>query len=513
MSDPIYEDPEEIEEEEDYKTYGDRVYDLFNEPDVILTDYQKWAKKNLKTVKTADDKAFEEDFANYIASKYGPGYLEPLDPNENPNSRKAIEYERRQRTIQPLRQEFAKNYIPLSQRRRAEYERTYGSGISLPTDPEQSINYRARQMQKMYREVHCNCPNLSEEERANIHPAFLIKLIFPAKFRIIRKKGNEYKKIVEPRKCACYDVMQLYLYLTTKYGQPTRVVGREWTDPTYNKPYTIRQVAQIQNRWKQLSPCQGGSNIMTFPVSLSDDDNIRLPPETLEKLYANILAGVYTNLIVRIFSKSGKYYYTTITGFNEDKPRAPRRVNIEQLRADAKLTPEERLAKLKAQREKMVAEREARKVQLQTNIMLPLDLMQKLKVNEGDTIYVEECSNLQNVDFIQLKPISEAWFNDRRIDMADPEAHARIIAGLEDAISQHLIVSLFDPVIIIYTVVKDDGPSAASAAAMTSSSGPEMEDIPLTFIVVNLLADNRVVPAGIAGGVGGREVHLDILSH
>jgi hypothetical protein len=104
---------------------------------------------------------------------------------------------------------------------------------------------------------------------------------------------------------------------------------------------------------------------------------------------------------------------------------------------------------------------------------------------------MEDCFSLPEIDYIKIKPISEAWISDKRIDFANPEISQNILMTIGEAIQRHLVISYRDPIIIYYPTAEGN--------------------IPLTFVVKELRYKGNVIPAGLSTSANEREIPIIIL--
>ena len=182
------------------------------------------------------------------------------------------------------------------------------------------------------------CQNQNQIDEKHVQPHQLIKL---------RVGSYVY----------CYDVIELYNYLTHKYSKSS-----DWLDPNAGFHYTKDQIELIQKLYGQLNSC---SNVYhKYKAEGSGDVKFLIPRE----LYAQIFTveNPPSYLIFRIFNlENGMYTYLTADGYHEG------RNNV---------------------------------------VFVPDEVLIGLGLGEGESVLVEDCFNLPKLSYLLLQPENESWY-------------------------------------------------------------------------------------------------------
>jgi hypothetical protein len=295
--------------------------------------------------------------------------------------------------------------------------------LDLPAEERETI--MAKKIQQAYRKYR-TCENLTPEEIRKMDPRQLIRLRFT-----IEEKGKKSFKVM------CYDALKLYLYLTTNFGSDSfswkimiPVGGKQ-----IPKFLTHRQIDQIKKIWSELSPCE--KNIpKALQVEYSETN------ETLisKKLYNEIVQRdtIPDSILVRLFNKNGDYLYQNVVGYHEGA---------------------------------------------ENQIYVPSSVLEALKVNPGNIIYMEECFRLtaQPITYLKLLPLSIGW---NKIPDKDIET---IVNLIQDTVDKYVILKVGDPIAFDY------------------------KDIPILLQVAEIKSKGRSLTVGLSKLPGGNVIDVDFL--
>ena len=181
----------------------------------------------------------------------------------------------------------------------------------------------------------------------------------------------------------CYDITELFLFLNEIYRYE-----KDWKDPTYNVPYTDIQIRLIKTKFDLANACnksQVHKRMLVFPA-----DEVAISRNLYDQL--SDIAGS-KRFIFRIssispdFARSSKkkYGYIVATNFHD---------------ADDNI------------------------------LYLPYNLMNRLSLHEGDSILMDDCFKLPQVNYILLRPETKEWFS-LSVDLLE-DIKTKLTEALED---------------------------------------------------------------------------------